>query len=290
LSNFRKRIKFVIGVLAILIAALAVSFVLRSEHALITHPKGAIARGEWELIKTNYLLMLIVIVPTLLALLITVWKYRAKNKNAKYEPDATSKVFQEVILWIIPSAVVALLAVTTWKATYKLDPYRPIDSDTRPLEIQVVALDWKWLFIYPEQGIATLNFVQFPARVPIHFKLAADGSPMNSFWLPQMAGQIYAMTGMVTPLHIIADAPGVYTGRAAEINGEGYADMTFAAKSTTLNDFEEWVALVKESSLDLTEDIYNALLKPSQNHPVSLYATVEKDLFHKIVMKYMMMP
>jgi len=240
-----------------------------------------------ELITTNYLLMLIIIVPTLLALFLTVWKYRAKNKNAKYEPDSTSTVFQEVILWIIPSAVIALMAITTWKATYKLDPYKPIISDRRPLEIQVVALDWKWLFIYPEQGIATLNFVQFPARIPVHFKLAADGSPMNSFWLPQMGGQIYAMTGMVTPLHLMADEPGVYTGRAAEINGEGYADMTFIAKSTTLPDFEDWVAFVKESPLQLNGAIYDALVKPSQNHPIALYSYVEKDLFHKLVMKYM---
>jgi len=288
LSNFRKRIKYALVILAILSASLALYFVLSSKHALILHPKGPIARGELELIKTNTLLMLIVIVPTLLTLFLTVWKYRAKNKKAKYEPEGTSKVFQEVILWVIPSAVIAVMAVTTWKATYKLDPYKPIDSDIKPLEIQVVALNWKWLFIYPEQGIATVNFVQFPARVPIHFTLAADGSPMNSFWLPQMSGQIYAMTGMVTPLHIMADEPGVYTGRASEINGEGYANMTFIAKSTAGPDFEDWVARVKESPLLLNGAIYNDLLKPSQKHPITLYSYVEKDLFHNIVMKYMM--
>ena len=276
-----------IGILAILSAGLAIFFVLSSEHALITHPKGLIAREELGVISRHFLLMMIIIVPTFLALFWTVWKYRSKNIDAKFKPDATSKVSGEVILWIIPSVVIAVMSFMTWKATHKLDPYKPLVSDITPLTIQVVALDWKWLFIYPEQGIATLNFVQFPERTPIHFTLAADGSPMNSFWIPQLSGQIYAMTGMVTPLHIMADGPGEYTGRAAEINGEGYADMTFLAKSTSQPDFEDWVARVKESPLQLTDDIYDELVKPSENNPIALYSYVEKDLFNKIVMKYM---
>jgi len=282
-----KRIKLVIGVIAILCALLAIFFVLRSENALLTHPKGIIARSELKLIAVNYLLMFIIIIPTFILLFVVAWKYHAKNSKAKYDPEHSYGVFGELLLWMIPSVIIAVMIVITWKAAHELDPYRPLTSEVKPLPIQVVALDWKWLFIYPEQGIATLNFVQFPAGTPIHFALAADSSPMNSFWIPQLSGQIYAMTGMTTQLHIMADEPGVYTGRAAEINGEGFADMTFLVKSISQSDFDSWIADVKQSPLQLTDSIYNELAKPSMNHPIMFYSHVEEDLFNKIVMKYM---
>ncbi len=281
-----KQIKFIIAILALFGMALGIFFVLGGENALVTHPKGIIARSQLNLITTNILLMLIVIVPTFILLFVTVWKHRAKNSEAKYEPEQSRGAFRELILWIIPSVVVVVMALITWKATHELDPYKPIQSEVKPLTIQVVALDWKWLFIYPEQGIASVNFVQFPERTPIHFELSADGSPMNSFWLPQLSGQIYSMTGMVTQLHIMADGIGVYKGKAAEINGKGYAGMTFVAKSTSQADFEDWVVHVKQSSGQLTGPIYSELVIPSENHPVALYSSFEEDLFNKIVMKY----
>jgi len=280
-------IKFAIGILAILTAIFIIVFVLKHEATLLTHPKGAIARSELELIATNYFLMALIIVPTFILLFIIAWKYHSKNSKAKYEPESSSSAFQELILWIIPALIIAVMAVVTWKATHKLDPYKPHGGDIEPLTIQVVALDWKWLFIYPDQGIATVNFVQFPERTPIHLELAADGSPMNSFWIPQLSGQIYAMSGMKTTLHLIADEPGIYTGRAAEINGRGFADMTFVVKSTSQSDFDEWVAFVKKSPLLLTDPAYNEFAKPSENNPITLYSYVEKNLFNKIVMKYM---
>ncbi len=282
-----KRIKFAIGILAIMSMALAIFFVLRSDGSLITHPKGIIAHSELNLINTVILLMLIIVVPTFILLFAIAWKYRAKNSKAKYEPETKGGVFKELILWIIPSIIIAAMAPITWKFTHQLDPYRPLSSEVEPLAIQVVALDWKWLFIYPEQGIATVSFFQFPAGTPIHLSLAADGSPMNSFWLPQLSGQIYAMTGMITQLHIMADESGVYTGRAAEINGKGFADMTFVAKSTSRSDFDAWVEEVKRSPLRLTHSAYTELAKPSQKHPIALYSYAEKDLFNEIVMKYM---
>jgi cytochrome o ubiquinol oxidase subunit II len=282
-----RRVKFVIGLLAIIGAVLAVFFVLKSENSLLTHPKGIVAHKELDLIHTNILLMLIVVVPTLILLFVVAWKYRVKNSKAKYRPDQSHGVFAELILWIIPSMVIAVMAVITWKSTHELDPYRPLESDVEPLTIQVVALDWKWLFIYPAQGIASVNFFQFPANTPIHFELSADGSPMNSFWIPQLSGQIYSMTGMTTQLHMMCNEPGDYAGRAAEINGVGFADMTFMAKSTSQPDFEAWVASAKQSPQLLTEAAYNELAKPSQNNPVSLYSYVEEELFNKIVMKYM---
>lgn len=259
-----KRIKFAIGILAILCMALAIFFVLKSESALVTHPKGIMAHKELHLIATNIHLMLIVVVPTLILLFVVAWKYRAKNSKAKYEPEHSHGAFGEMILWMIPSAVIAVMTVVTWKAAHELDPYKPLESEVKPLAIQVVALDWKWLFIYPEQGIASVNFVQIPAQTPIDLALAADGSPMNSFWIPELSGQIYAMSGMTTQLHIMADAPGVYAGRAAEINGKGFADMTFVAKSTSQADFDDWVAEVKQSPLQLTDRMYNELSKPSR--------------------------
>lgn len=282
-----KRIKLIIGALAVAGMILAIFFVLRSDSALLTHPKGIMARSELNLIATNYLLMFIIIIPTFVLLFVIAWKYRVKHAKTTYDPEHSYGVLGELLLWIIPSTVIAVMIVITWKAAHELDPYQPLKSDSKPLPIQVVALDWKWLFIYPEQGIATLNFVQFPAGTPVHFMLAADGSPMNSFWIPQLSGQIYAMTGMTTQLHIMADEPGVYTGRAAEINGEGFADMTFIVKSTSQVDFDRWVADVQQSPLQLTHDIYHELAKPSINQSMLLYAHVEEDLFHRIVMKYM---
>lgn len=282
-----KRIKIAIGILAIISVAIAIFFVLRSDNALLTHPKGIIAQSQLKLITTNILLMLLVVVPTFILLFVTIWKYRAKNSKAKYDPEQSHGAFGELILWIIPAVIVSVLAVITWNATHELDPYRPLKSEVKPLTIQVVALDWKWLFIYPEQGIATVNFVQFPAGTPIRFSLSADGSPMNSFWIPQLSGQIYSMTGMVTTLHMMADEPGEYTGRAAEINGQGFADMTFVVKSTSQSDFDQWVAHVKESPQQLTDPIYNELVKSSKKNPITFYSFVETDLFNKIVMKYM---
>ena len=281
--------KFLIGLLLFMIGAAAVFFVLSTESALLTHPEGTIARSELELIATNFLLMLLVMVPTYLALIFIIWKYRAGNHTEKeYDPEHRSGIVSELLMWLVPASVISVMAFITWEATYALDPYKPIESDTQPLTIQVIAMDWKWLFIYPEQGIATLNFVQIPEKTPIRFELAADGSPMNSFWIPQLSGQIYAMTGMVTPLHLIADKIGSYTGRAAEINGDGYADMTFDVKSSTKTEFEDWISNVKKSKEKLDNSVYAELIKPSKKLPLTLYSSVKNDLFNRVVMKYMM--
>lgn len=281
------KIKFIVGLVAIVAYFLASYFILHSNHALVTHPKGMIAHQELDLIITNTILMLIVIVPTFILLLIVAWKYRADNKKTEYRSKSSHGFLINLTFWIVPSIVVAAMAVITWNATHQLDPYKPLESGVKPLKIQVVALNWKWLFIYPDQEIATVNYVEFPEKTPIHFVLSADGSPMNSFWIPELSGQIYCMTGMITPLHMMADAPGVYSGKAAEINGQGYARMNFVAKSSSPSDFEDWVAEVKESSLQLTEALYDELIKPSESNPITFYSYVEDNLFNKIIMKYM---
>jgi cytochrome o ubiquinol oxidase subunit 2 len=284
----KNKLKWSAGLIAIVSSILVVVFALKSNRSLVLHPKGLIAYKELNLIILNYLLMLIVVIPTFIFLFVIAWRYRAKNTKAKYKPEHSHGKWSQAVLWLIPSAVVAVMAVHTWHSTHELDPYRPIASDVKPLEIQVVALDWKWLFIYPKERIATVNFVQFPEKTPIRFLLCADDSPMNSFWIPELSGQIYAMTGMTTQLHMMADAPGVYMGRAAEINGWGFSDMTFTAKSSSQKEFESWVASVKRSPLKLNRAKYEELLKPSVAHPVVLYSRVEENLFDKIVMKYMM--
>lgn len=279
--------KLLYGFLAVIATGIAIGIVLSNENALVIHPKGMIARKELELIGTNILLMLTIIVPAYFLLFWVVWNYCIKKKKDQFDPSYSLSPFGKLLMWILPSIVVAVMSFVTWEATHDLNPYKPIDSEEKPLTIQVVALDWKWLFIYPEQGIATLNDFHIPQKTPIHLKLTADGAPMSSFWIPQLSGQIYSMTGMTTQLHLIADGPGKYVGRAVEINGEGYADMTFSAASTSRKEFDEWVEKVKQSSLHLTEDHYNELVKPSINKSVVLFSVVDSDLFHKIIHKYM---
>lgn len=281
-----KKFKVGLGLFALICLIIAIIFVLQSEKTLITHPKGVVAQGELRLIVTDYLLMLVVIIPTFMALFFVAYKYRS-DKHFNPEIEIKPSAWRVSLLWIFPALVVAVLMTLTWKSAHELDPYRPLESESKPLTIQVVALDWKWLFIYPDQRIATLNLVQFPAAIPVHFKLAADGSPMNSFWIPQLSGQIYAMSGMTTQLHIMADEPGIYSGRAAEINGKGFSDMTFEARASSLSDFEDWVASVKQSPQELTLPIYEQLTKPEINKEIVFYSDVESDLFKHIMMKYM---
>lgn len=279
--------KILLGICAILLTLLACFFVLMHKSAIVAHPEGIIAREEWRHILLHFVLMLVVVLPIMILFWVVAWKYRATNRKAEYTPENTSNAWTQALLWMIPSSVIVAMIFSTWTATHQLDPYVPLKSDHKPLNIQVVALNWKWLFIYPEEEIATVNFVEFPAGIPIHFSMTADGSPMNSFWIPQLSGQIYAMTGMVTPLNIMADGPGIYSGKAAEINGEGYAGMTFTAKATTQEEFANWVKHVKESPQHLTLAKYNELLKPTTNHPAAYYSHVQQELFNKIVMKYM---
>lgn len=279
--------KFLIGILAIVLGVVGIVTVLASENALVVHPKGMIAQSELELIIANIILMLVIILPTYALLFTVVWKYCLKNEPAKYDPDHSFGAMGVVLMWGLPSIVVIVMSIVTWNATHKLNPYKPIDSQVKPLTVQVVALDWKWLFIYPELGIATLNYLHLPERTPIHFKLTADGSPMNSFWIPQLSGQIYSMTGMSTQLYLMADGPGKYLGKAVEINGEGYADMTFSVVSSSQSHFEDWIKEVKKSSHHLTEETYEELVQPSVNKSVILYSEVEEDLYHKIIHKYM---
>jgi cytochrome o ubiquinol oxidase subunit 2 len=176
--------------------------------------------------------------------------------------------------------------VVTWNSSHNLDPYKPLASNVKPLTIQVVALQWKWLFIYPEQGIATVNFAQIPEDVPINFEITSD-APMNSFWIPQLGGQIYAMPGMSTKLHLMAEEPGDYRGSSANISGEGYWAMRFTTRASSQEKFDDWVAEVKTSKQWLDAAEYKQLAKPSEDEPQIFYSAFDDDLYDTVVMKYM---
>jgi cytochrome o ubiquinol oxidase subunit 2 len=253
-------------------------------------PQGPIALQERNLIILAVALMLIIAIPMLILLYTFAWKYRAGNKSSQYDPEHVGNVWKQLLWWAIPAALIVVIAILNWQSTHALDPYKSIASTNPPLTVEVVALPWKWLFIYPAQGIATVNFLEFPEQTPVHFMLTAD-APMSSFWIPQLGSQIYAMAAMQTQLSLEASSTGEYEGKDTEINGAGYAGMTFTAKSVSQSDFNAWVAAVKNSSNTLTLDEYNnALLPPSTYVPSSTYSSVDPTLYDTILMKYMIPP
>ncbi|HEY5806112.1 MAG TPA: ubiquinol oxidase subunit II, partial [Candidatus Saccharimonadales bacterium] len=227
------------ALVALMVTAVAV-LALRGTVAIL-EPKGLIALQQRDLIFFTALLSLLVIVPVYALTIFIVWKYRAVNKKTKYTPDWDGHKGIEALWWTVPCAIILVLSVVTWQTSHKLDPYQPIRSPKKPLTIQVVALEWKWLFIYPEQNIATVNYFQIPENTPINFEITSD-APMNSFWIPQLGSQIYAMPGMTTTLNLIADEPGKYNGASANISGAGFASMRFVAEAVPRADFDNWVA------------------------------------------------
>lgn len=253
----------------------------------ILDPKGQIAADEKSLIITATLLMLLVVVPVIVLTLVFAWKYRAGNTSATYTPKWAHSTRIEVVVWLIPVIIVSFLAVLSWQTTHRLDPYRPLVSDKKPVRIEVVALNWKWLFIYPDLNIATVNQIAFPTDVPVDFRITSD-TVMNSFFIPQLGGQIYAMAGMQTQLHLIANQPGTYRGFSANYSGAGFSGMKFNAIATATPDgFDRWVAQVRAAGRPLDAAAYRALAAPSQNNAVAYYSTPEPRLFDAVLHKYM---
>ena len=252
----------------------------------ILEPKGLIAEKQRWLIIAATLIMLIAVAPTYFFLFYFSKKYKAEKQDVNYSPNLTSNAKSSFFLWAIPVAIIFVISIIIVKSTHELDPYKPIASAKKPLTVQVVSLRWKWLFIYPEQNIATVNFMQIPANTPINFELTSDG-PMNTFWIPQLGGQIYTMAAMSTKLHLIANETGNFEGQSSEISGKGYSGMRFKVKATSRGEFDAWVKEVKNSPQMLHKEQYNELLEPSENHEQTNYSMVEKDLFNSIIMKYM---
>ena len=259
--------------------------------AVLLDPKGPIAADEKQLIITATVLMLIVVIPVIVLTLVFAWRYRAGNSKARFMPNWSHSTTIEIVIWLIPCLIILVLGTITWRSSHTLDPFRPLDSEakTKPITIEVVALDWKWLFIYPDQHIATVNEVAFPANVPVRFEVTSD-SVMNSFFIPALGSQIYAMAGMQTEVHLIADEPGFYEGMSANFSGDGFADMHFKARATSASEFKDWVAKVKQAPLTLDEGLYKRLAKPSEAHKVTYYSSVTDGLFKEIIGKYVYMP
>lgn len=281
----KKKFLIALSTLLFLLVAVAATWFLSTRNIAVLNPKGLIAAQERELIVTASWLMLIVVIPVFILTALFAWKYRASNEKAHYTPDWEHHHLAECLWWGVPFIIIVILAVMTWKSSHELNPFKPLDTGKRPLAIQVVALEWKWLFIYPEQGIATINFVQFPEKTPLEFEITAD-APMNSFWIPQLGGQIYAMPAMRTKLHLIANETGSFRGASANISGKGFAGMTFIAQSSSQEDFDHWVRSTRQSPNQLTFLEYNRLLAPSEYNPVASYRLIQRDLFDQILAKY----
>lgn len=253
----------------------------------VLDPKGQVGMDEKNLIILCTILMLIVVVPVIVLTLYFAWKYRASRDFEIYTPKWAHSTKIEAVVWSIPILIVISLSVITWRSTHALDPYSPLEGQGEHLTVEVVSLNWKWLFIYPEQGIATVNELVFPANKPVAFKITSE-STMNSFFIPQLGSQIYSMAGMETKLHLIADEPGTYKGISSNYSGAGFTGMKFNAIATpTEGDFNDWVASVKQAQTALTPASYEQLAKQSENNPVTYYSNVSEGLFHDIVMKYM---
>ncbi len=261
------------------------TFLPGCSESLVLHPKGPVAREEVSLIYTAFALMMIVVVPVFVMALWFAIRYRATNKKAAYRPDWAKSKKIEIVVWLAPIIIVLFLSYLTWTTTYRLDPYKPIQSEAKPLRVEVVSLDWNWLFIYPDYNIATLNEVVFPANTPLSLRLTS-ATVMTSFFIPQLGSQMYAMAGMQTQLHLLADETGIFNGHNQEFSGPGYVTMHFKAIVKTPVQFEVWVQNSKKSPDTLSMAEYQALSEPHANHSVTIYSSVVPGLFDHIVRQF----
>lgn len=273
-------------VLGLVGLGLCTALLLRGKNVALFNPGGQVAKQEHSLMLFSVIALLVIAVPTMFLLYFFAWKYRESNEKTTHNPHATHGKFLVISIWAVPSVFVIVLASVMWPAAHKLAPNQAIVTDAEPITIQVVAMRWKWLFIYPQQHIATVNFVQVPVDTPVRFELTADETPMSSFSIPQLGSQLYAMTGHQNQLNLIADEPGDYPGRSAEINGAGFAGMQFVARASSNEDFNSWVQHVKRSADVLDTTGYEKLLRPSQDNPAAFYSNAQSDLYNKLVIKY----
>jgi cytochrome o ubiquinol oxidase subunit 2 len=248
----------------------------------ILDPRGPIAAAQRELLINSTEIMLVVVVPVILMTLGFAWWFRSSNVHAVRDDEVAYEGRIDFVVWAIPALVVILLGGVTWIGTHQLDPRAPIISDRKPLRVDIVSLDWKWLFIYPDQGIATVNQLVIPAGTPISFRLTS-ATVMNSFLVQQLGSQIYTMPGMTTHLNLMADEPGEFPGISSNFSGNGFAWMHFIVKATTAADFENWIGQARGSGSALDAVSYSELAKPSQGVPPMTYRAVDPKLFERIV-------
>lgn len=289
-AKISKKIKFAILAVVLIVTALVLVWFLRQYPIPVLEPKGVIGQKERHLMAIAIIMSIVVVVPVFAITIFIAWKYREGNHKAKYNPDYDHSNILEFTWWAIPIIIIGILSVVAWNSAHELDPFKALaatNPNSKTLTVQVVSLDWKWLFIYPEQNIATVNFAEIPLNTPVDFHVTSD-SVMNSFWVPSLGGQIYSMPGMSTQLNLMTSVPGNYNGSSANISGQGFAGMTFVIKATKANDFNKWVQTVKKAPNSLSSSTYGMLAMPSQYNPVAYYSSAENGLYDGIVMKYMM--
>ena len=247
----------------------------------ILDPQGPVAAAQKTILLNSLAIMLAVAIPTIVATLVVAWWYRASNRRARYTPHWSYSGKIEIVVWSIPAMIILLLGGIAWIGSHDLDPAKPLASPKPPLEVQVVALDWKWLFIYPREGVASVNSLVIPAGTPVRFRLTS-ASVMNSFFVPQLGSQIYTMSGMTTRLNLLADHPGDYQGLSSQFSGDGFSGMRFVVRAVSDEEFGAWVASARMSGPPLDAAGYAALARPSKYVAPLAFGAVDPGLFAKI--------
>jgi len=273
---------FVMWLRAIAIAGAAM--LLASCNEGVLDPHGPVGKAEKIILYDATAIMLAVVVPVIVLTLAFAWWFRAKNKRAQYRPDWEYSGRIEMIIWSIPALIILFLGGIAWTGSHDLDPPAPLADSTAPLDIEVISLDWRWLFIYPHEGIASLNRLVVPAGVPLRFRLTST-TVMNSFFVPQLGSQIYAMPNMVTRLNLEADHPGTFEGLSAQFSGDGFSDMRFDLVATEAEAFKAWVDAAKTQGGDLDARTFEELERPAKADGVQTYAQVTEGLFDRISLR-----
>ncbi len=248
----------------------------------VLDPAGPIGAGERVILFDSLAIMLAIVIPTMVATVVFAWWFRASNKRAVYRPSWDYSGQLELLVWSIPALVVLFLGGIAWISSHQLDPYKSLASDAKPLEVEVVSLDWKWLFIYPQQNVASVNHLVVPAGVPVHFRLTS-ASVMNSFFIPQLGSQIYTMAGMTTQLNLMADQPGRFEGLSAQFSGDGFSDMRFSVDATSQEAFGKWVGDAQKGDATLDQASFKTLSAPSSHVAPATYHMVSAGLFDQII-------
>ena len=284
MKKLRKYGAFSVAVLLLLILFAVLT---RNGDLQMLNPQGYIADVQNGILRIAFFLALLIAASLIGTIYFVAFHYREENSHVRYEPNRTAKNRTIVAWYLAPLAGIIVISGFLWSTAHAVDQFKPIPSSVAPLSIQVVALQWKWLFIYPQQQIATVNLLEFPVNTPLDLQLTSD-APMNNFWIPSLGSQIYAMPGMSTQLHLLATTIGNFQGRSAQISGADFAYMVFDARSVSNANFTAWVQTAKNSTKQLDFATYSALAQPSGGGPPTTYVLIDSNLYNQITMKYTM--
>ena len=275
-------LKFAIITVGLICLVVAIVYISSLQPAVL-YTAGPVAQGEKQLIIISLALSLLVVIPVFLMTAIFAVRYQ-ETKTATYSPDWDRNPKIEALWWIIPSLIILFLGYLAWTSSHKLDPHRRLNSTSSSLRVQVVSLQWKWLFIYPDQGIATVNYLKIPTNTEINFELTSD-APMNSFWIPELGGQIYTMSGMTTNLHLLSENPGIFRGSSANLSGQGFANMNFPVQSMTKADFANWSRGIGTGSAKFDFQTYAKLSEPG-TVAKSEFSLSTNKIYEQVLAKY----